>query len=98
MESWLKAAEGLLEVVDRKAKQVVGEKADEYSDSQSPASNGQGSQPKRTKPRKKVNIDIPLASGHGLNMSILIRCAHVYPCVLTIWLMYRLVICSKEAP
>uniref|UniRef100_A0A2P2MN55 Golgin-84 n=1 Tax=Rhizophora mucronata TaxID=61149 RepID=A0A2P2MN55_RHIMU len=36
MESWLKAAEGLLEVVDRKAKQVVGEKADEYSDSQSP--------------------------------------------------------------
>ncbi|XP_057985666.1 golgin candidate 1 isoform X2 [Hevea brasiliensis] len=54
MASWLKAAEDLFEVVDRRAKLVVSELADEHSDSQSPASNGQGSQPKRVKSKTKA--------------------------------------------
>ncbi|KAF5481971.1 hypothetical protein F2P56_002576 [Juglans regia] len=57
MASWLKAAEDLFEVVDRRAKLVVSELADEQSDSQSAASNGQGSHAKRkskTKSQKKV--------------------------------------------
>lgn len=54
MASWLKAAEDLFEVVDRRAKLVVSELADEHSDVQAPASNGQGSQPKRTKSRTKA--------------------------------------------
>lgn len=47
--TWLKAAEDLFEVVDRRAKLVVGDKPDEESNIQLPASNGQGSQVKRTK-------------------------------------------------
>lgn len=53
MTSWLKAAEGLLEVVDRKAKLAAGEKGDEQPSSQASAPNGQGSQPKRSMPKKK---------------------------------------------
>ncbi|KAK9275050.1 hypothetical protein L1049_022308 [Liquidambar formosana] len=54
MASWLKAAEDLFEVVDRRAKLVVSELSDEQSDFQSPASNGQGSQAKRTKSKAKA--------------------------------------------
>lgn len=54
MASWLKAAEDLFEVVDRRAKLVVNELADEQSDFQTPASNGQGSQAKKIKSRIKA--------------------------------------------
>lgn len=54
MASWLKAAEDLFEVVDRRAKLVVNELADEQSDLQTPASNGQGSQAKKIKLRIKA--------------------------------------------
>lgn len=54
MASWLKAAEDLFEVVDRRAKLVVNELADEQSDLQTPASNGQGSQAKKIKSRIKA--------------------------------------------
>ncbi|KAK2982312.1 hypothetical protein RJ640_027409, partial [Escallonia rubra] len=47
MTSWLKAAE------DRRAKLVVGENPDEQFNLESPASNGQGSQVKRTRPKVK---------------------------------------------
>ncbi|XP_068332576.1 golgin candidate 1-like isoform X3 [Pyrus communis] len=48
MAAWLKAAEGLFEVVDRRAKLVVSE-LDDQSPSQSPASNGQESQANKRK-------------------------------------------------
>ncbi|XP_062148486.1 golgin candidate 1 isoform X2 [Alnus glutinosa] len=57
MAAWLKAAEDLFEVVDRRAKLVVSELADEESDSQPTGANRQGSQPKRkskTKAQKRV--------------------------------------------
>ncbi|KAJ4953918.1 hypothetical protein NE237_030750 [Protea cynaroides] len=54
MSSWLKVAEDLLEVVDRRAKSVVGELSDEQSDSQPSASNGRESQTRRAKSRKKA--------------------------------------------
>ncbi|KAK9208589.1 hypothetical protein WN944_000947 [Citrus x changshan-huyou] len=54
MASWLKAAEDLFEVVDRRAKLVVNELADEQSDFQTPAPNGQGSQAKKIKSRIKA--------------------------------------------
>lgn len=54
MASWLKAAEDLFEVVDRRAKLVVNELADEQSDLQTTASNGQGSQAKKIKSRIKA--------------------------------------------
>ncbi|XP_020536568.1 golgin candidate 1 isoform X2 [Jatropha curcas] len=54
MASWLKAAEDLFEVVDRRAKLVVSELADEHSDFQASASNGQGSQSKRTETKTKA--------------------------------------------
>ncbi|KAK7314418.1 hypothetical protein VNO77_32941 [Canavalia gladiata] len=54
MDSWLKAAEGLFEVVDRRAKLVAGDLSEEQSDYKSPASNGQGSQGKRTKSKPKA--------------------------------------------
>ncbi|KAL2479866.1 Golgin candidate 1 [Abeliophyllum distichum] len=53
MASWLKAAEDLFDVVDRRAKLVVGEKSDELPNVQTPASNGQGSPPRRSRPRAK---------------------------------------------
>ncbi|MED6131273.1 hypothetical protein PIB30_008312 [Stylosanthes scabra] len=53
MASWLKAAEDLFEHVDRRAKLVVSDLAEEQSESKPPASNGQGSQGNRT---KKVKV------------------------------------------
>ncbi|GFY98383.1 golgin Putative 1 [Actinidia rufa] len=54
MASWFRAAEDLFEVVDRRAKLVVGEKPEEQSSSQTPAANGQGSQIKRTRLKAKA--------------------------------------------
>ncbi|KAL6958110.1 hypothetical protein U1Q18_050882, partial [Sarracenia purpurea var. burkii] len=54
MASWLKAAEDLFEVVDRRAKLVARENSDEQSNSPSPASNGQGQQTKRTRVKVKT--------------------------------------------
>ncbi|KAE9600336.1 putative Golgin subfamily A member 5 protein [Lupinus albus] len=54
MASWLKAAEDLFEVVDRRAKSVVNDLSDEQSDSMSPASNGKGSQGKGTQSKSKA--------------------------------------------
>ncbi|CAL5186423.1 unnamed protein product [Lathyrus oleraceus] len=56
MASWLKVAEDLFEVVDRRAKLVASDIAEEQSDSKSPelASNGQGSQGKRKKSKAKA--------------------------------------------
>ncbi|XP_050127929.1 golgin candidate 1-like isoform X4 [Malus sylvestris] len=51
MAAWLKAAEDLFEVVDRRAKLVVSE-LDDQSPSQSPASNGQESQANTRKKSK----------------------------------------------
>ncbi|KAL3535696.1 hypothetical protein ACH5RR_004157 [Cinchona calisaya] len=53
MASWLKAAEDLFEVVDRRAKLAVGDKPDGQLNLQTPASNGRGPQPKRTRPKAK---------------------------------------------
>ncbi|CAN0901487.1 Golgin candidate 1 [Linum grandiflorum] len=55
MAAWLKAAEGLFEVVDRQAKLVVNELSEEQPDSLPPASNGQGSQARKTKTKPKPN-------------------------------------------
>ncbi|KAK8568660.1 hypothetical protein V6N13_106558 [Hibiscus sabdariffa] len=49
MASWLKVAEDLFEVVDRRAKLVASELSEEQSDSQS-----QGSSEEKTKPRTKA--------------------------------------------
>ncbi|KAL3825192.1 hypothetical protein ACJIZ3_021221 [Penstemon smallii] len=57
MASWLRAAEDLFEVVDRKAKLAVGEKSDELPVT-TPGSNGRGSQTKRNKPRKKPQKNV----------------------------------------
>ncbi|KAL3036412.1 hypothetical protein AAZX31_01G008700 [Glycine max] len=54
MDSWLKAAEGLFEVVDRRAKAVASDLSEEQGDLKSPASNGQGSQGKKTKSKPKA--------------------------------------------
>nr|XP_016477166.1 PREDICTED: golgin candidate 1-like [Nicotiana tabacum] len=53
MASWLRAAEDLFEVVDKRAKSVVGEKSDEQPNVQSPVPNEKGSQPKRSRQKKK---------------------------------------------
>ncbi|XP_070033188.1 golgin candidate 1 isoform X1 [Nicotiana tomentosiformis] len=61
MASWLRAAEAeiyfvasdLFEVVDKRAKSVVGEKSDEQPNVQSPVLNEKGSQPKRSRQKKK---------------------------------------------
>ncbi|KAG7984212.1 hypothetical protein I3843_04G147500 [Carya illinoinensis] len=58
MASWLKAAEDLFEVVDRRAKLVVNDLSDEQSDTQSAAANGQGSQAKR-RPKTKSQKRFP---------------------------------------
>ncbi|XP_073153617.1 golgin candidate 1 isoform X2 [Henckelia pumila] len=52
MASWLKAAEDLFEVVDRRAKLVVGEQPDELPVTTS-GSNERGSQGKRTRSKQK---------------------------------------------
>ncbi|POO00836.1 Golgin candidate [Trema orientale] len=60
MASWLKAAEDLFEVVDRRAKLVVSELAEDQPDPQSSAPNGQASQAQRKskiKAKKKLSID-----------------------------------------
>lgn len=54
MASWFKAAEDLFEVVDRRAKLVVGDKQDEQSTSQASASNGRRPQEKKLRPKKKT--------------------------------------------
>ncbi|KAL7260018.1 hypothetical protein ACSBR1_005808 [Camellia fascicularis] len=54
MAAWLKAAEDLFEVVDRRAKLAVGDNPDEPINSLLPASNGQGSQTKRTRLKAKA--------------------------------------------
>ncbi|KAL8129665.1 hypothetical protein V2J09_018820 [Rumex salicifolius] len=64
MASWLKRAEDLFEVVDRRAKLVVSELADEQTSIQQPApspSNGQGAQAKRkkTKAQKRASTREP---------------------------------------
>lgn len=67
MASWLKVAEDLFENMDRKAKLVATELSDESSDLQPPASNGQGSKPKKMESRmeggkKLSNKESPQAS------------------------------------
>ncbi|KAL8094016.1 hypothetical protein AgCh_035774 [Apium graveolens] len=59
MANWLKAAEDLFEVVDRRAKLVVGDKPDEEINSQLPVSNGRGSKAKRTKGKAKPPKNLP---------------------------------------
>jgi hypothetical protein len=54
MASWLKAAEDLFEVVDRRAKSVVEDLSEEQNDLQLPASGRKGSQGKRTSSKKKA--------------------------------------------
>ncbi|KAJ0031825.1 hypothetical protein Pint_13260 [Pistacia integerrima] len=68
MASWLKAAEDLFEVVDRRAKLVVSDLADEQSDSPTPASNGQGSQARRTKSRTKLQAQKRLSTNESQNI------------------------------
>ncbi|XP_008804605.1 golgin-84 [Phoenix dactylifera] len=58
MASWLKAAEDLLEVVDRRAKLVVGELSDEQAASQDLASNGQEIQTRKAKPKEKGQLKL----------------------------------------
>ncbi|GMH03333.1 hypothetical protein Nepgr_005172 [Nepenthes gracilis] len=66
---WLKRAGDLFEEVDRRAKLVANEVADEQSNFQPPASNGQTTQPKRTKSKAKAqnraSTDEPLKPNHG---------------------------------
>ncbi|KAL2321322.1 hypothetical protein Fmac_030291 [Flemingia macrophylla] len=59
MDSWLKAAEGLFEVVDRRAKAVAEEQSDFVK---TPASNGQGSQGKKTKSKPKAHQGLSTSS------------------------------------
>ncbi|KAJ0091073.1 hypothetical protein Patl1_13326 [Pistacia atlantica] len=68
MASWLKAAEDLFEVVDRRAKLVVSDLADEQSDSPTPASNGQRSQARRTKSRTKLQAQKRLSTNESQNI------------------------------
>ncbi|XAR67048.1 hypothetical protein NMG60_11013462 [Bertholletia excelsa] len=66
MASWLKAAEDLFEVVDRRAKLVVGEKSDEQLNSLSPASTGQGSQKKKTRSKVKAQRRLLSDATHSI--------------------------------
>lgn len=54
MASWLRAAEDLFEVVDKRAKSVVGENSDEQPNVRSPVPNEKGSQTKRSRHKKKT--------------------------------------------
>ncbi|CAH8357127.1 unnamed protein product [Eruca vesicaria subsp. sativa] len=54
MASWLKAAEDLFEVVDRRAKSVVEDLSEEQSALQSSASDKKGSQSKRLNSKRKA--------------------------------------------
>ncbi|XP_027924584.1 golgin candidate 1 isoform X2 [Vigna unguiculata] len=62
MDSWLKAAEGLFEVVDRRAKAVVTDLSEEQSELKSPASNGQASLGKRAKSKPKAQKELSNSS------------------------------------
>lgn len=53
MASWLRAAEDLFEVVDKRAKSVVGENSDEQPNDRSPVPHEKGSQTKRSRHKKK---------------------------------------------
>lgn len=59
MASWLRAAEDLFEVVDKRAKSVVGENSDEQPNVRSPVPNEKGSQPKRSRNKKKPQKRLP---------------------------------------
>ncbi|KAI3514743.1 hypothetical protein L1887_13408 [Cichorium endivia] len=60
MAHWLKAAEDLFEVVDRRAKLVVGDELPNSSQSPAPlASNGQGSRAKSKKSKSKAKKEKP---------------------------------------
>ncbi|KAL6845585.1 hypothetical protein ACP4OV_025080 [Aristida adscensionis] len=63
MASWLKVAEDLLEVVDRRAKIVATELSDEQSTSQPSGSNAQEVQAKKGKPREKGPLKLTTADG-----------------------------------
>ncbi|KAL6614536.1 hypothetical protein ACP70R_036806 [Stipagrostis hirtigluma subsp. patula] len=63
MASWLKVAEDLLEVVDRRAKIVATELSDEQSTSQPSGSNAQEVQAKKGKPREKGPLKLTSADG-----------------------------------
>ncbi|XP_072149805.1 golgin-84 [Setaria viridis] len=62
MASWLKVAEDLLEVVDRRAKIVATELSDEQSTSQPSGSNSQEVQAKKGKPREKGPLKLTSAA------------------------------------
>ncbi|KAL5697571.1 hypothetical protein ACHQM5_028698 [Ranunculus cassubicifolius] len=73
MASWLKVAEDLFEVVDRRAKSVAADSSEEQSDLKIPVT-GQESQPTSTKPKKKVQKrlsinDPPKTSTSGVKSS-----------------------------
>ncbi|AQL00645.1 Golgin candidate 1 [Zea mays] len=63
MASWLKVAEDLLEVVDRRAKIVATELSDEQSTSQPSGPNNQEVQAKKGKPREKGPLKLTNADG-----------------------------------
>ncbi|KAK3161913.1 hypothetical protein QOZ80_1BG0083010 [Eleusine coracana subsp. coracana] len=63
MASWLKVAEDLLEVVDRRAKIVATELSDEQSTSQPSGSNSQEVLVKKGKPREKGPLKLATADG-----------------------------------
>ncbi|CAO2182923.1 unnamed protein product [Urochloa humidicola] len=63
MASWLKVAEDLLEVVDRRAKIVATELSDEQSTSQPSGSTSQEVQAKKGKPREKGPLKLTSADG-----------------------------------
>ncbi|KAK3165414.1 hypothetical protein QOZ80_1AG0032870 [Eleusine coracana subsp. coracana] len=63
MASWLKVAEDLLEVVDRRAKIVATELSDEQSTSQPSGSNSQEVPVKKGKPREKGPLKLAAADG-----------------------------------
>ncbi|CAD6236806.1 unnamed protein product [Miscanthus lutarioriparius] len=63
MASWLKVAEDLLEVVDRRAKIVATELSDEQSTSQPLGPNNQEVQAKKGKPREKGPLKLTNADG-----------------------------------
>ncbi|XP_062206837.1 golgin-84-like [Phragmites australis] len=63
MASWLKAAEDLLEVVDRRAKIVATEMSDEQSTSQPSGSNSQEVQAKKGKTREKGSLKLTTTDG-----------------------------------
>ncbi|CAI9298513.1 unnamed protein product [Lactuca saligna] len=71
MAHWLKAAEDLFEVVDRRAKLVVGDELPNSSQSPAPlASNGQGSRAKSKKSKAKPKKEKPSDETSIVDISI----------------------------